>query len=435
MTADIPLIRLSLNIPITDANMPVALEFMQQFNVILSGQSTLNYHLIPITNRPFIYIPVFPYNRGEFTDDINKLIKDRIKQLKSFVSKYDFNNERKQIKWNLRSMLIIRNQLNEPDRPLFKIENRELELKETVDIWSGVKLEYPKMKRYMLADKSCISVLHDPYASNDHLILANLSKPFSEMRYQYNALHLYEHLMTYAWKDGNHNEEAYMNGITVVNGISNIFAVLMNPEALMNYLNKYIDFILGGRDRKFWLDRKEMVRVETLRTISETRAARSFSSPSRSDPAAYDYNYNIDIFCKWSNEPFDVLLITDANLKIDVNRINAKILSAKRTNVQLPTPTGSFVPVESLMDKSVVRIVKESPENVLKEIWANGFGNVEGKLYGIDNYMVFPTTFSIDFDYRLHGLLYFHRIVKNIEKYDEKFMHSVVLPHDYKKML
>ena len=320
MTSDIPLIRLSLNIPIVESNMPYALEFMQQFNVIVSGQSTLNYHLIPITNKPFIYIPVFPYGRKEFTEDIDKLIKERIKLLKSFISTYNFNNERKIVKWNLRSMLILRDQLKESNRPLFKIENREIDLKDTVDIWEGVKLEYPKIKRYTLADKSCISVLHDPYASNDHLILANLSKPFSEMRYQYNTLHLYEHLMTYAWKDGNHNEEVYMNGITVVNGISNIFAVLMNPESLMDYLNKYIDFVLCGRDRQFWIDRKEMLRTETMRTISETRAARSFSSPSRSDPAAYDFNYNIDIFCKWSNEPFDVLLITDANLKINVNK-------------------------------------------------------------------------------------------------------------------
>jgi hypothetical protein len=241
--------------------------------------------------------------------------------------------------------------------------------------------------------------------------------------------------MTYAWKDGNHNEEAYMNGITVVNGISNIFAVLMNPESLMDYLNKYINFVLGGRDRKFWIDHKEMLRTETLRTISETRAARSFSSPSRSDPAAYDFNYNVDIFCKWSNDPFDILLITDADLKIDVNKINAKILSAKRTPIQLSTPTGRYIPVEALMDKTVVRIIKESPENILKEIWEHSFSNIDGHLYGIDNYMLFPETFNIDFDYRLHGLLYFHRIVKNIEKYDEKFMRTVVLPHDYKKMI
>ena len=255
------------------------------------------------------------------------------------------------------------------------------------------------------------------------------------MRYQYNSLHLYEHLMTYAWKQGNHSEENYMNGLTVVNGISNIFAVLATPESLMDYLNKYIDFVLKARDRDFWVQNKEMLRTETLRTISETRAARSFSSPSRSDPAAYDCNYNIDIFCKWANDPFDVLIITNADLKIDVNKINAKILSSKRTNIRLSTPTGSFIPVEALMDKSVVRIVKETPDNIIKELWHHGWSNIDGKLYGIDNYMLFPTTFNIDFDYRLHGLIYLHRYIKNIEEYDESFMKSTTLPHDYKKML
>lgn len=435
MSADTPLIRLSLNMSIHDANIPYALEFMHQLNIILAGQTTLNYHLIPVSNKPFIYIPVFPYNRKEFTDDINGLIKERIKTLKSFLSTYNFNTERRIIKWTLRNIIVMRNKLGDAKRPLFKIENRETDTKETVDISKDIKIEYPRMKRYKLTDGSYISVLHDPYTIDDHLVLCNLSKPFSEMRYQYNALHLYEHLMTYAWKDNDHKEEAYMNGLTVVNGISNIFAVLNTPEALMDYLDRYISFVLSARDRKFWIDHKDILRTETMRTISETRAARSFSSPSRSDPAAYDFNYNIDIFCKWSNDPFDVLLITNADVKIDVNKINAKILSAKHMNIQLTTPTGKFIPVEALMDKNAVRIVKETPENIIKELWHNQFGNVSGKLYGLDNYMSFPDTYNIDFDYRLHGLIYMHRFIKNVEEYDDKFMRYVVMPHDYKKMI
>ena len=325
MTSDIPLIRLSLNIPIHESQTPYALEFMHQLNIILAGQTTLNYHLIPITNRPFIYIPVFPYNRKDFSGNIDGLIKERIKTLKTFISTYDFNNERKIIKWGLRNILIMRERLGDTKRPLFKIENRETDTKETIDISKHIKMEYPKMLRYKLTDGSYISVLHDPYTIDDHLVLCNLSKPFSEMRYQYNALHLYEHLMTYAWKDGDHDDEAYMNGLTVVNGISNIFAVLNTPEVLMDYLNRYITFVLKARDKQFWIAHKDILRTETLRTISETRAARSFSSPSRSDPAAYDFNYNIDIFCKWSNDPFDILIITNADIKIDVNKINAKI--------------------------------------------------------------------------------------------------------------
>ena len=434
MASDIPLIRLSLNISIHETQTPYALEFMHQLNIILAGQTTLNYHLIPITNRPFIYIPVFPYNRKEFTGDINGLIKERIKTLKTFISTYDFNTERKIIKWGLRNILIMRERLGDTKRPLFKIENRETDTKETIDISKNVKLEYPKMRRYKLTDNSYISVLHDPYTIDDHLVLCNLSKPFSEMCYQYNALHLYEHLMTYAWKDGNHDDEAYMNGLTVVNGISNIFAVLNTPEALMDYLNRYISFVLKARDRQFWITHKDIIRTETLRTISETRAARSFSSPSRSDPAAYDLNYNIDIFCKWSNDPFDILIITNADIKLDINKINAKILSAKRSDIRLNAPTGKYIPVEALMDKNFVRIIKDTPDNIIKALWHNGFGNINGKLYGIDNYMSFPETYDINFNYQLHGLIYMHRFIKNIAQFDEEFLRMNTLPHDYKKM-
>ena len=73
MSLDVPLIRLSINIPLQPANVPMALEFMHQFNIIVAGQSTLNYHLIPITNRPIIYIPVYPYEREDFKEDITEL--------------------------------------------------------------------------------------------------------------------------------------------------------------------------------------------------------------------------------------------------------------------------------------------------------------------------------------------------------------------------
>lgn len=437
MTTDIPILRLSLNIPITDIAMPNAMEFLQRLNVIIAGQSTLNYHMIPLTNRPFIYIPVFPYKRTDFTDDISKLIRDRVNTLKHFLSTYEFDKERANILWYFRGLLIMRDQvtLRNKHQPLFKIENKDCNITEYVDVRKDMDIKYPTMKRYRLTDGSYISVWHDPYAIDNHLVLCNLSKPFSEMRYQYNALHLYEHLMTYAWKDGDHAKEAYINGLTVVNGISNVFAVLNTNEAMMDYLNRYISFVLESRDKSFWIKHKEMLRTETLRTISETRAARSFSSPSRSDPAAYDCNYNSDIFCKWSNEPFDILLISNIDTIINVNAINAKILSAKRTNLTLHTPLTAHIPVEALMDKSVVHIKRESAENIIKDIWNTGFGNIPGKLYGIDNYMVFPVAYDIHYDYRLHALIYMHRFIKNIEEYDKNLTRNLILPWDYKQII
>jgi hypothetical protein len=393
--------------------------------------------MIPLPNKPIIYIPVFPYKRNEFTDDIAKLVRDRINTLKHFLSTYEFDKEHTSILWYFRGILIIRQRgfSDEKLPPLFKIENKDYNIVEYVDIRKDTNIKYPTMKRYHLTDGSYISVWCDPYAIEHHVVLCNLSKPFSEMRYQYNALHLYEHLMTYAWKNVDHEKEAYINGLTVVNGISNVFAVLNTKEAMMEYLDKYIDFILKSRDKSFWINNKEMLRTETIRTISETRAARSFSSPSRSDPAAYDCDYNIDIFCKWSNEPFDILLISNVETKINVNAINAKILSAKTTKITLNTPLTAHIPVEALIDKSVIRIKRESAENILKEIQKHGFGNIPGKLYGIDNYMLFPTVYDINYNYQLHALIYMHRFIKNIDEYDEKLSRSLILPWDYELII
>lgn len=437
MSIDIPIIRLSINIPIADIELPNVLEFLQRLNIIIAGQSTLNYHMIPLANKPFIYIPVFPYKRSDFTNDISKLVHERVDTLKQFLSNYEFDKERSNILWYFRSILIMRDRTNlkGKSQPLFKIENRDYKITEFVDIRKDMDIKYPTIKRYRLTDGSYISIWCDPYVNDSHVVLCNLSKPFSEMRYQYNALHLYEHLMTYAWKDGDHGKEAYINGLTVVNGISNVFAVLNSNDTMMDYLNRYITFLLASRDKSFWIKNKEMLRTETVRTISETRAARSFSSPSRSDPAAYDCNYNTDIFCKWSNEPFDILLMSNVDTKIDVNAINAKILSAKRTNVQLNTPTTNYIPVEAMMDKSVIHINRESIENIIKAIWDAGFGNIPGRLYGVDNYMVFPMEYDIRYDYRLHVLVYMHRFVKNIKEYDEKLVRNLILPWDYKLII
>ncbi len=437
MSADIPIIRLTINIPMTNTAIPNAREFLQRLNVIIAGQSTLNYHMIPLSNKPMIYIPVFPYKRSDFTNDMEKLVRDRINTLKEFLSTYEFDKERSNILWYFRGILIMRQREFSGEKlpPLFKIENKDYNVVEYADIRKDTNVKYPTMKRYRLTDGSYISIWHDPYAIDNHVILCNLSKPFSEMRYQYNALHLYEHLMTYAWKNVDHEKEAYINGLTVVNGISNVFAVLNTKEAMMEYLDKYIDFILKSRDKSFWIKNKEMLRTETIRTISETRAARSFSSPSRSDPAAYDCNYNIDIFCKWSNEPFDILLISNTETKINVNAINAKILSAKTTKITLNTPLTAHIPVEALMDKSVIHIKRESAENILKEIRKHGFGNIPGKLYGIDNYMLFPDVYDIHYDYHLHALIYMHRFIKNIDEYDEKLSRNLILPWDYKDVI
>ena len=437
MSNDIPIIRLSINLPITEIELPNVMEFLQRLNIIIAGQSVLNYHMIPLSNRPFIYIPVFPYKRSDFTDDISKLVHERVNALKQFLSTYAFDKERSTILWYFRSLLTMRNRTGSRDKsqPLFKIENKEYKISEYVDVRKDMDIKYPTMKRYRLTDGSYISVYYDPYLIDEYAIICNLSKPFSEMNYQYNTLHLYEHLMTYAWKGHDRGHEVYVNGLTVVNGISNVFAILDSTDALMTYLQNFISFTLAARDRNFWIKNKEMVQTETLRTLSETRMSRSFSVPSRSDPVAYDCNYNTDIFCKWSNDPFDILLISNTPIKIDVNALNAKILSAKRSNVKIPIPEVPFIPIEAIMDKKEVRIIKESSENIIDDIFRHNFNGVEGRLYGVDNYMLFPVHYDIEFNYNLHGLLYLHRFAKDKSAYDKKIIDYITFPWDFKRSL
>lgn len=434
MSGEIPIIRLSLNILLTDNTVPEQLEFMKRLNIIIAGQSTLNYHLIPVSSVPYIYIPAYPYKRSEFNGDVESLIKERIKTLKQFLSTYRFDKDETVVRLLLRRLLRSKRE-TKGKHGLFKIENKDTGITEYADVSSDLSIINAQINRYRLTDGSYVSVYYDPYLIDEYTVVCNLSKPFSEMNYQYNTLHLYEHFMTYAWKGNDRSHEVYVNGLTVVNGISNVFAILDSPATLMDYFNKFISFNLSARDKNFWLKNKEMVRTETIRTLSETRASRNFSLPSRSDPAAYDCNYNLDIFCKWSNDPFDILLITNTPLKIDVNSLNAKILSAKRSTVRLTAPEVPYIPVEAMMDKKEVRIIKESSENIIDDIFKHNFNGVEGRLYGVDNYMLFPVHYDIEFNYNLHGLLYMHRFAKDKKAYDKKIVDYITFPWDYKRLL
>ena len=434
MSTEVPFIRLSLNLLLTDNTVPEQLEFMKRLNIIIAGQSTLNYHLIPVSSVPYIYIPAYPYKRSEFNGDTIALVKERIKTLKQFLSTYRFDEDETVIRLLLRRLLRCKRETKNK-HGIFKIESKDANITEYVDVRSDLSIIDAQIKRYRLTDGSYISVYYDPYLIDEYAIICNLSKPFSEMNYQYNTLHLYEHLMTYAWKGHDRGHEVYVNGLTVVNGISNVFAILDSTDALMTYLQNFISFTLAARDRNFWIKNKEMVQTETLRTLSETRMSRSFSVPSRSDPVAYDCNYNTDIFCKWSNDPFDILLISNTPIKIDVNALNAKILSAKRSNVKIPIPEVPFIPIEAIMDKKEVRIIKESSENIIDDIFRHNFNGVEGRLYGVDNYMLFPVHYDIEFNYNLHGLLYLHRFAKDKSAYDKKIIDYITFPWDFKRSL
>ena len=437
---------------------PFVKEFMMLLNVSLSLNTDINYHLIPVGNDRVIYIPVFKYTREEFDQSDEEIIRKRMDTIITFIRNTTFNDMGAECKHSLRNIFIHLNRtgkITTKDKgvkykgyKLFRLYSTLLNEDISFNIDFKKVIELCSIHRYALKDgnkqrKSCITVLHDPYTV-DYAIFCNLSKEFSEMTYQYNTLHLYEHLMTYAWRFTDPEcSEAYVNGITSVNGISNIYSIVKSKKVLLRYMNSYIDMVLKGRNKTFWENEEDMLKRETMRTISETRTSRGFSNTSRSDPAAYDFNYNTDIFCKWANDAIDILLVCpeplDVNKDLHIRDINKRI---KEYDISKSAPSikvnmFKYIPIEALSDKRYVHVERMDPREIAKNIMDNYCVIREGKMYGVDNCLIFPSEYTVDMDYRLYILLYLHRYLsKNeIQKYDEMMCRLIPMPYDYRMII
>lgn len=233
---------------------------------------------------------------------------------------------------------------------------------------------------------SHITYYIDPYLQDFGLFI-DLSVPFNDMGMSYNALHLYEHLMTKCWNDCDSKDVILLNGSTYPIGLSFIYTIHSSYSSLVHFLNKTIEFILKARDPKFWesSDMKNEIDLETERTISETRTERSLTSMGRSDFKAYDKKYDVNIFKYWSNLPFRILVTGNEcpNLKLEglVNLVHKNPLRhiSRPPNVKL-----SSIPVDVLVSKNELGLYTKrlKTSDIIERIMGRDFS--ENVLFGVD---------------------------------------------------
>lgn len=345
--------------------------FLRHLNYLIAVKTNVNYNLID-TRQLFIKLPVYVYTNDEAAMHPLDLILHRVESMKQFLESFDFSKDTKSVLWLLRTMTSVGVNINEDFNITVDCDDFNYQKVDEPLTFTFPKLEYPKITKKQLKDKSTITLYEDPYF-NDYGIFINLSVTFDEMGLSWNGLHLYEHLMTKGWAKLSVNDQIYANGVTYPTGICMVFQILANEQAFKEYTNAAFEWMFKCRGVDFWTkDVSKEIYLETCRTISETRTERTLSSMGRSDFHAYNNDYNRSIFEYWSNKPFNMLLTVPKGTKgIDIERLNA--LCDKYPLRQVPRPkniTLKYYPFEVMNMKTQTKlcILKSSIEDIKKAL-------------------------------------------------------------------
>lgn len=328
-------------------------------NIIYDSQK--HQFIIPITVQ---------YHNEE--GDILSIINKRVESIKNTISKLKF--ETNKLKFVARTL----NQYNiDPFNFLqlsYFIDN-ESEL-----ISTPIELKLPKIPNFEIKEhyykKGNFRHLEyiDPLLL-DYGLYIGLSKPFSEMGYSYNALHIYEHMMTSGWKNLSSADVKDVNGATISTGMCYLYNIHSTKKSLKKYAREYVKFHQLTKTKKYW--EKELyddLKRETIRTYSETQNAKSLKEFARTDNTVYsDMIYNIEPFVKFSQDEYTILTVSPEPIKFKFDKY---IPDIKEDNIKLYERTYNYIPLAALRNNDFVIINKR---DLTEEIYMKN-----ACLFGVD---------------------------------------------------
>lgn len=206
----------------------------------------------------------------------------------------------------------------------------------------------------------------DPLMLNYGLYVG-LSKKFNEMGYCYNALHIYEHMMTCVWDKLDKSQVLVLNGCTYPTGKCYVYTIHKNEDSLKLYANKYVEEHNKSKSKEFWEKTyNESLKRESIRTYSETQEDRSIKNFARTDPYVYkNMIYDYKPFIKFSNEPYTLLTVSPKH--IDYNFDKIENLSSVHHNESYSEQTFDFIPLSAIRNDNNIIILKNT--NLNKDIF------------------------------------------------------------------
>lgn len=411
--------------------------FLNFLSYYIGAFSKINYHM-RMAKMHKITIPIYPYEVEEYHISPIELIRQKLHLLEELFEHIDWNALPKVYLWLAHSMKMLKFSFS--DDVVCKVVSESMSIIDSFPKRGIImRMNEPSNdevnveRRTPNNEESIITIIEDPHVS-DYGLFVDLSTTFDDMGMAYNALHLYEHIMTSAWDGLNARNQIMMNGATSTIGMSWIYAVLRDGKTLSQYLDASLEFIAKSRNKEFWSSKKitDSLKIETVRTISETRTERSSSMMARSDLHAYEGAYNTDIFWYWSNRPFNILVVVDDIKHIDevLSKMDA-ICSAHPLQTVPRPPNHKFknIPVESLLTKMVqtYRIERADSFDNAKHVFNNKIEN--GTIYGVDcKLIVEDNDEAVERNVIvLHAVLLYNRIVK-VDAL-KKYCNARILPY------
>jgi len=328
-------------------------------NIEYSGQT--HQFKLPITVQ---------YHNDE--GDILQIINKRVKAIKKTISSIKF--ESNQMKFVARTLKMYK---VDP----FNFLQLTYSLNDGAELISEpVELHLPNIENFKITETRYPSgnFRHIEYIDpllNDYGLYIGLCKPFNEMGYSYNALHIYEHMMTTCWDKLNQKDMIELNGATFPTGMCYLYNIHKTKKSLKTFTREYVKYHCKTKNPKYWKEKlSNDLKRETIRTYSETQDIKSLKDFARTDPSIYENMiYDVEPFVKFSNEEFTILTVTPEkiNFKFDKYIINEKY------DIKLKKRTYDRIPLSAI--RNVNNLVVLDKKDLTMELY-----NKYSVLFGVD---------------------------------------------------
>ena len=224
-----------------------------------------------------------------------------------------------------------------------------------------------KAKALSLKTSDEVVEIQAPYI-RDGAIVIDFSRPFEDMGFMFNGLHIFEHLMCTPWvhmKKFSMENLVCLNGFTTNLGLMYVYTVHNSKASFQVYLDEMISWLNKIRTPGFWHEhmKDEEIQMEIKRTISETIDIPWMVDFARSSGSAFEGNYREEVFEYWANQPLKITLIHPYQ---DIFIPNLD----KPRPVQKPSiPTFDYLPMQALTVDSFTTYKKESTKEIAEQVY------------------------------------------------------------------
>ena len=346
-------------------------ELCSVINVLIGAETDVNYRIL---------IPQVSFNKTEkesfnvyqykgtieFNIELNTIervsqtrnLRQKLKTITEFIQNINWNEQQIEYQRLIAKIKLMMNLGFEFKANLIcELPQLSLSYNEELVLNFDLKDAVPKIRQLIKKDhQHVIRNICDRFIS-DYGLYINLSKPFSVFNRGYNYLHVYEHLMTYAWKGLPKQNMKLLNGFTTINSNCAVYVVLSSKEALELYLTSYLKFCKEVIANKSWPG----LECEMNRTISETLNEKTLTAFGRTDPSI---NLTGGLYKASENQPSKPINMTGGDYNENVfnefiiDTLNVLIIGPELVNVD----TKLFNEVSDLIIKESKRMTKNEIE-------------------------------------------------------------------------